>query len=90
MASRQMSDRFRPRTAARRRRTVLFLGLFLLSVLVGLVGLASLLAQILWQGLPYLSINFLFDFPSRFADQAPESSRPCSAHCGSWLSPRYS
>ena len=70
MASRQMSDRFRPRTAARRRRTILFLGLFLLAVLVGLVGLVSLLAQILWQGLPYLSINFLFDFPSRFADQA--------------------
>ncbi|MDA1035484.1 MAG: phosphate ABC transporter permease PstA [Chloroflexi bacterium] len=64
------STRFNPRIASRRRRGIVLLALFVLAVVVGVLGLVSLLAQILWEGAPSLSLHFLTGFPSRFPDQA--------------------
>ena len=43
---------------------------FLLAVLVGIVGLVILLAQMLVEGLPWVSKNLLFNYPSRHPEQA--------------------
>ncbi|MCH9018691.1 MAG: phosphate ABC transporter permease PstA [Chloroflexi bacterium] len=43
---------------------------FLSAVLVGIIGRVVLLAQILIQGLPWLSWHFLSEFPSRHAEEA--------------------
>lgn len=43
---------------------------FLAAVLVGIIGLVVLLAQILIQGVPWLSWHFIFGFPSRHPEQA--------------------
>ena len=48
----------------------LFYVLFLLAVLVGLVGLATLLVQVALEGVPWLSWHLLTDHPSRHADEA--------------------
>ena len=45
---------------------VLFLG----AVCVGLIGLVTLLTQVLWQGIPWLSWQFLTDYPSRHPEEA--------------------
>ena len=44
--------------------------IFLLAVLVGIVGLVILLAQVLIDGLPWVSKNLLFNYPSRHPEQA--------------------
>ena len=49
--------------------TVLYF-VFLSAVLVGIVGLLVLLAQILMQGVPWLSWHFLTGFPSRHPEEA--------------------
>ena len=43
---------------------------FLLAVLVGIVGLVVLLAEVLIEGLPWVSKNLLFNYPSRHPEQA--------------------
>ena len=43
---------------------------FLLAVLVGIVGLVILLAQVLIDGLPWVSKNLLFNYPSRHTEEA--------------------
>ena len=48
----------------------LFYILLLVFSLVGLIGLAALLIQILRDGLPYLTTNLLLNYPSRHIDQA--------------------
>ena len=70
MASVDRVGRFRPRLRARSRRGAALYGLFVLAVLVGIAGLLSLIAQVLWEGVPWLSLHFLTDFPSRFPEQA--------------------
>ena len=45
---------------------VLFLG----AVCVGLVGLVTLLTQVLWEGIPWISWQFLTDYPSRHPEEA--------------------
>ena len=42
----------------------------MLFSLIGLIGLSALLIQILRDGLPYLSTNIIFNYPSRHIDQA--------------------
>ena len=44
--------------------------LFIGAVLVGILGLVVLLAQVLFQGVPWLSLHFLTDYPSRHAEEA--------------------
>ena len=41
-----------------------------MSLAIGLIGLSALLIQILRDGLPYLSTNIIFNYPSRHIDQA--------------------
>jgi|TARA_B110000263_G_scaffold249609_1_gene267739 phosphate transport system permease protein len=48
----------------------IFQALLILSVAICLLGLGSLLFEILREGLPWLSWHFLTDFPSRFPEKA--------------------
>ena len=48
----------------------LFYIILLLFSLIGLIGLSALLIQILRDGLPYLSTNIIFNYPSRHIAQA--------------------
>ena len=48
----------------------IFYIILLLFSLIGLIGLSALLIQILRDGLPYLSTNIIFNYPSRHIDQA--------------------
>ena len=43
---------------------------FLAAVCLGLIGLVTLLAQVFWQGIPWLSWQFLTDYPSRHPEEA--------------------
>ncbi len=43
---------------------------FLAAVCIGLIGLVTLLTQVLWQGIPWLSWQFLTDYPSRHPEEA--------------------
>jgi len=55
---------------ARRRRERFFLGLLLLALLIGVASLVTLLVDVLRTGVPRLSLDFLTEFPSRFAERA--------------------
>jgi phosphate transport system permease protein len=63
-------EAFRSRLAYRRMVGKVAAVLFLLSTLVGIVALAVLLLDVLLDGLPYLSLSFLDNYPSRFPDRA--------------------
>ena len=61
---------FNPRLQFRKRLgTIIFFAL-LAAVLVGIVGLAILLVQVLIEGVPWLSWGFVDNFPSRHPEQA--------------------
>ncbi|MHB0977021.1 MAG: phosphate ABC transporter permease PstA [Candidatus Aquicultorales bacterium] len=64
------SKEFKRRMVRRRRRDSLFHLLVLASSVVGVVVLIGLLADILQKGIPWLSIDFLNNFPSRFPSRA--------------------
>lgn len=70
MALLPRSERFRTRLTQRSRRDVLLLALFVAAVLAGVTGLIALIAQVVWEGAPSLSLHFITDFPSRFPDRA--------------------
>ena len=70
MAMAAWSERFKPRLAQRKRLGAVFYVLFILAILVGVLGLVALLAQVLWQGLPWLSWGLVSNYPSRFPEQA--------------------
>lgn len=59
-------------TSMRYRRMIgwIFFVLFLSSVLVGLIGLLVLVVQVLVQGVPWLSMNLLTNYPSRHPEEA--------------------
>ncbi len=59
-----------PGLAWRRRKAAFFRGLCASMLLVGIVFLALLLWQVLRQGLPWLDLQFLQSFPSRFPEKA--------------------
>ena len=54
----------------RRRRGRVLRGLALAATLFGLVALAVLLLQVLVEGVPWLSLDLLTEYPSRIADRA--------------------
>ena len=54
----------------RKTQGAVFYIIFLGAVLVGIVGLVTLLVQVLIQGVPWLSLHLLTDYPSRHPEQA--------------------
>ena len=78
----QEAPRFNQRLPFRKMLSSVFYVLFLGSVAFGVLGLLVLLAQVLWQGLPWLNWNFVSSYPSRH----PEEAGILSALMGSvWL-----
>ncbi|PAP77110.1 phosphate ABC transporter permease PstA [Rubrivirga marina] len=59
-----------PALARRRRRGGVLRGLSLAAVVVGLGTLVALLGQVLVEGIPWLSADLLFEYPSRIAERA--------------------
>lgn len=65
------SQKFNPRLELRKFIGSLYVGVFVLCVVVGVVGLATLLVQVLIDGLPSLTWNFLTTrSTSRFVEQS--------------------
>lgn len=64
-----MSD-FKRIIAKRKRQDFIFNIVGILCTLIGILTLGALLADLLIDGLPRLSLSFLTNFPSRFAEQA--------------------
>ncbi len=61
---------FNPRLARRKKIGAIFYFVFLLAVMVGIISLLVLLTQILIEGLPWLSLNFVTNYPSRHPEIA--------------------
>ncbi len=75
--------RFNPRPEMRRLIGGLFLAIFVLCVLVGVVGLLTLLAQVLIEGIPSLNWSFL---TNKSTSRFPEQSGILSAMVGTaWV-----
>ena len=70
MRSSTWKERFNPRLGVRKRRGNVLLAIYLLAIVFGIAGLLTLIAQVLWQGVPWLSWHFLTDYPSRFPELA--------------------
>ena len=70
MAKADVTALLHPRLAVRKRIGAAAYAVFILAILVGLAGLASLLVRVLWEGVPWLSWHFITDYPSRFPEQA--------------------
>lgn len=64
------SQSFDRKAKLRKTQGAVFYVIFLGAVLVGIVGLVTLLVQILIQGVPWLSLHLLTDYPSRHPEQA--------------------
>ena len=64
------TKRFNPKISTRRIWGQIWYSLFLLAILIGVIGLTILIIRILFQGIPWLSITFLTEFPSRFPERA--------------------
>ena len=59
-----------PRRRLRKTLGAFFYTIFLLSVCVGIIGLAVLLFDVLTKGIPWLSWHFITDYPSRHPEEA--------------------
>lgn len=70
MAKADVTALLHPRLVVRKRIGAAAYVVFILAILVGLAGLASLLVRVLWEGVPWLSWHFITDYPSRFPEQA--------------------
>ena len=66
----EWASRFRTRLAARGAVGVIFQGLFIFAILISLMGLATLLLQVLVKGGPWLTWHFITEYPSRFPELA--------------------
>ena len=74
---------FNPKLEFRKLVGSLYVGLFILCLLVGVVGLATLLVQVLIDGLPSLTANFL---TTKSTSRFPEQSGVLSAMAGTaWM-----
>ncbi len=67
---RTRSAQFRPKLGIRKTAGAVAYVAFLGAVALGILGLLILLIQILFQGLDWLSPELIFNFPSRFPEQA--------------------
>lgn len=63
-------EMFRPNLAGRKAKGYIFAGLGILSILIGIGTLVVLLGDVLVRGLPWLDLQFLNSFDSRFAERA--------------------
>lgn len=70
MAKAAVTALLNPRLAARKRVGAIAYVVFIAAILLGLTGLATLLVRVLWEGIPWLSLHFITDYPSRFPEQA--------------------
>jgi phosphate transport system permease protein len=61
---------FNRRLAFRKGIGGVFYLLFLVAVFIGILGLITLLAQVLIEGIPWLSWHFVTDYPSRHPEEA--------------------
>ncbi len=61
---------FERKAAFRKMQGAVIYVVFLGCVLVGIVGLVTLLVQVLVEGVPWLSVHLLTDYPSRHPEQA--------------------
>ena len=59
-----------PKRKLRKTLGAFFYTIFLLSVCVGIIGLAVLLFDVLTKGIPWLSWHFITDYPSRHPEEA--------------------
>lgn len=66
----QTAERFNTKLPLRKSIGGIFYVVFLAAVMVGIIGLVVLLAQILIEGIPWLSLHFITDFPSRHPEEA--------------------
>lgn len=66
----QDTPRFNHRLKLRKTLSSVFYVAFVGAVAFGIIGLIVLLAQVLIQGLPWLSIGFLTNYPSRHPEEA--------------------
>lgn len=64
------SPQFRPNLQSRKVLGAVAYGVFLAAVCIGLIGLLILLLQVLVQGFDWLRPELIFNFPSRFPEQA--------------------
>lgn len=64
------SPQFRPNLQSRKMLGAVAYGVFLAAVCIGLIGLSILLLQVLIQGFDWLRPELIFNFPSRFPEQA--------------------
>ncbi len=70
MAKTEITSQLNPRLAVRKRIGAFAYVIFIAAIFLGLAGLAALLMRVLWEGVPWLSIHFITDYPSRFPEQA--------------------
>ena len=63
-------EMFQRRAQLRRGVGGVFYVIFLMAVCVGIIGLVVLLARILVEGIPWLSLHLFTDYPSRHPEQA--------------------
>ena len=64
------SPQFRPNLQSRKVLGAVAYAVFLAAVCIGLIGLLILLLQVLVQGFDWLRLELIFNFPSRFPEQA--------------------
>lgn len=64
------SPQFRPNLQSRKMLGAVAYAVFLAAVCIGLIGLLILLLQVLVQGFDWLRPELIFNFPSRFPEQA--------------------
>ena len=70
MAKTEITSQLNPGLAVRKRIGAFAYVIFIAAIFLGLAGLAALLMRVLWEGVPWLSIHFITDYPSRFPEQA--------------------
>ncbi len=70
MAFADRDRRFRPKLPRRKRWGTAVYAMLVLSILVGIVGLVTLIAQVVVEGAGWLSFGFITNFPSRFPERA--------------------
>jgi phosphate transport system permease protein len=70
MAFAERDRRFRPRLPRRKKWGTAVYTLLVLSILLGIIGLVTLIGQVLVEGVGSLSFHFITNFPSRFPERA--------------------
>ena len=63
-------NQFNERVDRRRRSGKILAGIFFLATIFGIVVLITLLVDVAIQGLPWLDVSFITEYPSRFPEQA--------------------